>query len=303
MPESQKDRFLSINEKWLDPRFDNVDLSAYPDYGRPSEKPEDDRFAPSPAAPSRSNPLKQFVRKPDEEALRQLADETRDPALIEELEDVRGEREALAFVRSHPTYYKTDSNLEIMQEWLEGKALAFTRQNLARAFKALSAQGKLEVPRGQHRRLTEEELKDVAVAIQADGEEIALIQYIKYSLGRLDERDYESPREFLAQHADLASEACWFVWLNSRPHASDTPELREFVKTQMRGKPFLTVKHLDAIWALFEKHREQKARDAMFSEFQPEPETAETISEGLEQMDDEGVKRLYKSTLQHIAQH
>ena len=120
-------------------------MSAFPDLNQPAteEFAAEDKNGLNRVVVSGSNQLKALAENPDREALEQIAKETGDPGLVERLQDDREEAEAKAFMAAHPSYFRDDTNYDVIREYIDERGLAFDRQTLAIAYKALSRAGKL----------------------------------------------------------------------------------------------------------------------------------------------------------------
>jgi hypothetical protein len=143
--------------KFLDPSFAQLDLSAFPDLNHPAPEvfATEDRHGLNRVVVSGSNHLKALAENPDREALEQIARETGDAGLIERVQDDRENAEAKVFMVAHPSYYRDNDNYETIRGYLEDHDLAFNRQNLAIAYRALSRTGKLQVDPDTPRPLNE----------------------------------------------------------------------------------------------------------------------------------------------------
>ncbi len=304
-----------------DPFYDggntNLDLSGFPHLqpGPEDESPIDERFAPLDTRGQGigSSGLKEFLANPDSDSLAEVG--KRDPKLRQKLEEEHAEAVANAFRAKRPDYFRSADNYTALVQHLAVKHLrkdylsdseavreltaaqVWTVENLESAFHTLTQRGELEVRPGQIKQLTKEEADEVVAAIHSEGPETAVIQYIIYALGgKMPE--YESPREFLAQNAELASRAAEFVWLNSRPNACDSAEWRAYKEQRLAGKRLVTVRMLDEIWKQFEK---EQARSALFREV-PADRESEPPQPSLDELSDADVERLMSGTLKAHAQ-
>jgi len=102
--------------KFLDPNFGQLDLSDYPDYSKP---PKEESFLhegygqlDTTGLGLGSKALQEFINNPDYEALSIAAEETKNPELIQTVNEERAGRTAERFVKRHPEYFGTDENME-----------------------------------------------------------------------------------------------------------------------------------------------------------------------------------------------
>jgi hypothetical protein len=222
--------------KFLDPSFAHLDLTAFPDLNNPvaEEFAAEDRHGLNRVVVSGINQLRALAENPDREALEQIARETGDPGLIERVQDDRENAEAKAFMAAHPSYYRDNDNYETIREYLDERDLAFNRQNLAIAYKALSRTGKLEVDPDTPRPLTERDSR--AIALQAASGEVegAVGRYLQlrlpqttselwmYSTSLQEALDAVSAPEYKR----LVEEAVWLCWSHGRANYSPTRQRR-----------------------------------------------------------------------------
>jgi hypothetical protein len=199
----------------------------------------------------------------DPEVQRQVAHETGDPELLEDVER-QAEEASREFMRRNPSYYRCLENWEkIVQtlafnalKWAEDEANIdeaerelilrgfWTVENLTAAFKALSRAGALEVRPDQPRRLTEHQLRTIALQAGSGDVDGAISKYL---LLRAPENAAEAflaaptLADALDEIADPAlarvvDEAVWFCWQQGRPNYSPSPKRRQFMQDYIAGR-------------------------------------------------------------------
>ncbi len=295
---SDQDRksIIAQGEAFIDNQFAPLDLRGFP-----SLNPlPDQRFEASDSrglnnvVVAGANPLKAFADHPDDETVARIAEETSDPDLATNLLDQQEERVALEFMRTHPTWQKSEWNYERIRGYLEAKGQEFNLANLHDAFLFLTRTGQLETRPGVAKRLDDSELLQVVNCVKAGDLQNAVGLYLDLSLPHAEDT-WDSTDEFLSDPRTLPvrNAACRFVWLQSRP-VIDSPELREFEKKYFRLRPVHTIQDLDDCFAQYEKYDKQMQRQQMLQGVQPEPLTAAD----LEDLDDASVNRLAAQTFQ-----
>jgi len=275
---SEKDRSRIVAQEskaFLDESFGQLDLSGSPDLVPLVDQPfssSDDRGFNNVQVPG-SNLLKEFA------------------------EHVKDEQEgavAKEFVRTHPGYYRSDENYDLIREHLEEKQQAFTAENLHTSFTALSRSGQLEMKPGTAKSLTESEQLHIISLCKAGQLEDAVSQYLDYGFPDAG-NVWEDTTAFLSDPDSLAvrNQACKFVWFHSRP-VQDTPEFRAYEKVYFKHRPVRTVADYDDCYSAFEAHDKGVQRErVLFVETQREPAV-----EQLNDLSDDQVARLTQSTLQ-----
>lgn len=210
--------------------------------------------------------LRAFLENPDEDALLSSGD----PKLIADGRDRASGRIAGEFVQqAGGKYHATDRNYDVIVRFLcEANGIKYTSSKQATdelfaqglwtiaklnaAVAQLTQEGRLEVAPGTVRNLTGQELRDVAVAIQTEGEETAVLQYVAYSLGGSLPNHLDSPRDLLAKHGPTCSRAASFIFAESQIDFIDTPEWQAYLSDHTKGRHgVLTVSLLRSLWIAF----------------------------------------------------
>jgi hypothetical protein len=298
----ESQRFLATFEASDQDGLNNVDLSGSPtlratinDKFEPSDKDGLNNVDTS-GMPT-TNRLANFVRNPDVESLARVAEELRSPELIAEVTDQREEAEARAFVKVHPDYQPDDGNYDLIRDWITQRGLAFTADNLGKAFRSLVRSGEMEALGGRHNLRESEKLSVMALA-KSGHADAAVAQYLEFAFPNADDR-WVDGQEFLADVDTLAvrNEAVAFVHYHSRP-IQDSPEWEKYKRGYFKRRPMVTMADLDACWELFQKDEKQVQRDRLvFGQPDAPPPTAQE----LDALDDEGIDKLYHKTLRHYA--
>jgi hypothetical protein len=251
----------------------------------------------------------EIVRSPQEEYSAMLNDPKiraelaeRDPAFAERYAEEEAERIVVEFRRANPGYLKTKRNADrvvgalakrhLGKDWLTRgdattelfKAGHWSVEEITAEYQAALAAGELDVPRGTTKPLSRREELDVIATIRQQGPEAAIIAYLTHALGGELPRAYRKTSDFLVDYPELATQASWFVWLNSRA-AIDGETLAAF--QSYFGNPELpTVAMLDGSWFEFSQLPQRKYPGLYghaASEEEPEPEDLENLSN--EQLD------------------
>lgn len=134
----------------------------------------------------------------DAEVQEQVARETGNPELIQEVQNAKAEQVAREFMRQNPNYYRCPENSEMlvrtlafnMLGWDEDVATSeeaeeelirrglWTIENLTSAFKSLSRAGALQVAPDQPRRVTERDRRAIALQSSFGHIEGAIARYL-----------------------------------------------------------------------------------------------------------------------------
>jgi hypothetical protein len=308
MNQEKRSRIIAEESaKFLDPSFAQLDLSAFPDLSHPAPDvfATEDRHGLNRVVVSGSNQLKALAENPDREALEQIARETGDAGLIERVQDDRENAEAKAFMAANPSYYRDDNNYETIREYLDEHDLAFDRQNLATAYKALSRTGKLQVDPDTPRPLIERDSRAIALQAASGDVEGAVGRYLQL---RLPEQVSEmwvystSLQEALdtvaaPEYKRLVEEAVWFCWGHGRANYSPTRARRQFIQDYVAGR-IPTAHLLDEAWAACQVAEKDALRSALFgqvttSEVEQQPD--------LDSLSDAQINKLYTGALRKNA--
>ena len=299
MDEKTRQRIIAEeSQKFLNDGFAPLDLSGSPGYQERPNTTED--FGPDRNGfhnidtSGQANPLKAFAQNPDAETLDRIAQETGDPELAEKLHDDREGQEAEAFVAAHPSYYPTDGNYQVMRSYIDEHRLAFTHENLHKAFIALSRSGQLEMKPGTAKSLSTPEQLHVISLCKNGQIEDAIKQFLNYSFP--DAADaWEDETEFLSDPNTLATRnrACYFIWKQTRP-VMESAEWHEFMKLYFKDRPIRTVVDFDQAWAQFQQHERSAFRDRLVSANRNE--TPAQPTENLDDLSDDEIEKLTTAT-------
>jgi hypothetical protein len=296
-------------EKFLDPSFSQLDLSGFPDlhHPAPEEFATEDRNGLNRVVVSGSNQLKALVENPDHELLEQLAKETGDPGLMERLKDDREEAEARAFVASNRSYYRSDQNYEAIREYVDERGLAFDRDNLATAYKALSRAGQLEVDPATPRPLTGHALRSIALQAASGDVEGAVARYLQLRLPQaaselwMYSTSLQEALDTIAapEYKKLVEEAVWFCWGHGRANYSPTRERRRFIQEYIAGR-IPTARLLDEAWATCQAAEKDSLRSALFGQV-TSPQAEVEQQPDLDSLTDQQIDNLYQGALKKNA--
>ncbi len=211
--------------------------------------------------------LKEFLANPPADVLEMIA--KTDPVLAAKLREDKAKTAAAAFMAARPEYLNTDDNYEAIMRAMARTHLKkaytnseaaeddlvdagyFTVENITKTYTALLAAGRLEVKRGQTKKLNREELREIAIAVETKGIEFAILDYMAAALGGLPD-DLDGPDDLLAKHGDLCSEAVLHCWPEARALFVNSPEWIKFFRERRSGRVgVLTVATMDQLWADF----------------------------------------------------
>jgi hypothetical protein len=295
--------------RFLDGQFGQLDLSGSPDLTNPTNEKfeEADKHGLNRIDTSGlpvTSKLKEFLTDPDAESLARVADETGNPQLQEELDDIREEQAALEFLRTHPTYYKNDTNYQLMRDWLNEHGLPFDAPNLDKAFRALTRAGELETRPGTAKELSESEKLYVVTLVKNGQIDGAITQYLAYALGDLEER-WESPEDFLSDPntVKVRNAAVSFVFFHSRP-IQPSPAWTEFQRRYFRLRPIYTLADLDHAWAAFQQQEKDATRNRIIhGNHEPTQQAPSDVQRSLDEMDDGELEKTYRATLRAYAKN
>jgi hypothetical protein len=291
--------------KFLDPSFAQLDLSSFPDLNHPAQEEfaTEDKHGLNRVVVSGSNQLKALAENPDHEALEQIAKETGDPGLVERLQEDREVAEAKAFMATHPSYFKNDDNYDTIREYLEERDLAFNRQNLAVAYKALSGAGTLQVHPDTPRPLTERDSRAIALQASSGDVEGAVGRFLELRLPKTASEMWmysTSLQEALdgiaaPEYKRLVEEAVWFCWGHGRANYSPTRARREFIQQYIAGR-IPTANLLDRAWQACQAAEKDALRSALFGQVTP-GQNEVSQQPDLDDLSDQEINRLYTSAL------
>jgi hypothetical protein len=293
--------------KFLDPSFAQLDLSSFPDLNHPAQEEfvSEDKHGLNRVVVSGSNQLKALAENPDREALEQIAKETGDPGLVERLQEDREVAEAKAFMSATPSYYRTDENYDAIREYLEERDLAFVRENIAIAHKALSRAGTLQVRPDTPRPLTERDSRAIALQASSGDVEGAVGRFLELRLPKTASEMWmysTSLQEALdgiaaPEYKRLVEEAVWFCWGHGRASYSPTHARRQFIQEYVAGR-IPTAKLLDEAWSACQVAEKDALRSTLFGQVQPSPTEQQP---DLDSLTDQQIDKLYHGALRKNA--
>jgi hypothetical protein len=200
----------------------------------------------------------------------------RNPDFREHYREEMVEKVCNEFLEKHADYLDSGKNYSTLVQEMAAKLLKkkrlsdedaerelfegghWTVDMMSSAYRYLLKAGKLEVPRGTTRELTEKEKLELIAQIRTTdifGALDVVMNYVKWSLGEVG--DYSSPEEFLAENAELASRAAEFVFWHQRGGTIDAAEYNQFRRERLAGQKILTPQVIsDAFdaWKKSKKH-------------------------------------------------
>jgi len=299
---------MSFNPKvpvlGYDPRFgglqgvDVVDVQKpVPDDG--ADPFLDNRFAPlDTGGLAQGNALRATLENPTAEDLAEAAQYSTDPEFKQkveaELADIQNEKEAVAFKKAHPEYEPTDRNYQALLAYLRDNELLFTAESLDEAYKALLAVGKLDVPEGTAKTLTDANLLTVARLAQSGKVADALGAYLHFALPHLSSEELMLVPTDPA-YLELCNEAVYYVFVNSQADYVDSEENRAYLNEYLNGRP-ASLTLLQAGWKTC-------VRDSLLRAADPPEQvpTPESIRQSIENLSNEDLEDTLQAALRERA--
>lgn len=298
--------------RWSDPRFGGV-LTPGQRSGRDyaaskvgGDTETDTRFS---QLDNRIGSIRSALEKmaQDPRVIEKIAYETGNPTLVEAVMEERELAEAKKFLATHPEYHRTQYNFELICDWLDARDLAFTAQNITRAYTVLTRSGELENAPGTPRPLSDHDRRAIALQASSGDVEGAATRFLlkrlpedvaeawQYSLSPQDALDDIAKPEF----AKIIEEAVFFCWENGRPNYMPTPERRQFLRDYVADR-IPNARLLDEAWKACQAEERDALRSGLLSQLSgPEPQAP--TEDDLNELSDDQVKELYGSTRRQIA--
>jgi hypothetical protein len=219
-PQQRKAMIADLNAE----QFAPLDLSQFVDFQEPpAPEAHDGRFSrhwtDTPLNASAAA-LRNFVSDPPLDVLDRVGQETGNAGFRSEVRDRKGETVAGSFKRANPEYLPTDNNYRLMATTLAFNAGIqqdgdlrdivddlidagfWTVQNLAATYRALDAEGMLDVPAGSARKLSTAERLRVTRLAQSGRVDQAIGEYLKCAL---DGEELDSERSELFERVQRRS--------------------------------------------------------------------------------------------------
>ena len=320
-PEQQKS-IIAKESAWIDAdQFAPLDLSAFPAL-QPPPAPEvhDNRWAKDwrdTALSASAAELRKFVLDPDTETLERVGNEIGHEGLRDEVRQRKGESIAAAFKRANPAYLATDNNYRLIATTLAFNALPASQQegeldeivadlidarfwsvtNPTSTYRALDAEGLLDVPVGTARNLSDKERLHVTRLAQVGRTEDAVSQYLQYAL------DGEEPGvEILndPNYRQCCDDAVFTVFEAYQSDYAPTPERERYLLRYAAGRP-LTLTLLTQAWRACQQNEQRHERGELLTAYQRPEETAPPSPKEIDALDNAAVDRLYHDSLKEYA--
>jgi hypothetical protein len=233
----------------------------------------------------------------------------RDPNFREQYAEEMVEKVCGQFRQKHPEYLCTDRNFStlvremavklIKKDWLSDEdaerelfeAGHWTVDQMSNCYRYLLKAGKLDVPKGTIRQLTEKEKLELIAQIRTGSPDEAALNYVGWSLGGFG--DYESPWQLLAENAALASQAAEFVFYHSQAGTVTADEYKQFKKERLAGHKILTVTLIEKAYDAWKKSNKHSF---LFPEQTAASEAVELPPRNFEDLNDEELADLLQKT-------
>jgi hypothetical protein len=230
----------------------------------------------------------------------------RDPDFRELYAEEMIEKTCGQFLQKHPDYLDTGKNYTALVQEMAAKLLKnnrlsdsdaerelletgnWTVDQLSNCYRYLLKAGKLDVPKGTIRQLSEKEKLEIIAQIRTGSPEEAVLNYVSWSLGELG--DYASPGQFLAENSELSSQAAEFVFWHLRAGTIDAAEYNKFKRERLAGHKILTVRLISDAYDAWKK----ATKHSFLFPDQPTaaPEVAELPPQNFEDLSDEDLADL-----------
>jgi hypothetical protein len=273
-------------------QFGQLDLSGFPELQKP---PLDSFTTPDPHGFNRmvetgSRGLRELADAPDAETLSRIAEETGDENLAAKIRDENEGIIADEFVRTHPTYYRTDDNYNSIRDYLDERRQPFTLSNIHLAFTELTRTGAMISIPGCAKPLTPSEKLHVINLSKSGRIEDAISQYLDYALPDAD-RHWQNGTEFLSDPSslDVRNAAVRFVFMQSQSHVRDTDEFRTFEREFFKRRPLQSFNDYKEAYRQFEQSEKLSFRSRILADDEPAPD--------IESLSDDQVGDLTRKTL------
>jgi hypothetical protein len=323
LSEQDQRRIIEQEGSWVDPAFAGIDLSQFPSLqsSPPATARDDHRFAKDwrdTALSASAAELRRFVSDPDAEALERAGAETNNKGFRDEVRQRKGEPIAAAFRRSCPAYLATDNNYRLMATTLAFNALPASQQegeldeivddlidagfwtvtNLTSTYRALDAEGLLDVPYGTARNLSDKERLHVTRLAQVGRTEEAVSQYLQYALD-----GEEASMEILHDPAyrQCCDDAVFTVFEAYQSDYAPTPERERYLLRYAAGRP-LTLTLLTQAWRACHRNEQRHERGELLTADQRPEDTPAPSVEEIDALVDAAVDSLYHASIKEYAQ-
>ena len=274
------------------------------------------------AASTDVNAFQQHLANPDLEALTEAAERTNNPELVEHVLDEMAARVSEDFANANPGYLQTDLNAHEIVAAMAARFLGrahvvhasgdnddeairkltmgghWTPENLTETYKQLVAEGRLDVPPGTTKELTDRELLAVARLAVSDPYG-AIADYVLWALGLDPEGSSLSEKGDVLmavlndpRYRELADKAVLFCWKSNRADYSPTAERDELLLQHAAGRA-LNFPLLNAAFDAL-KRQEQSLGYAVRHQAPP---TQEEVSAAIEKLDDDDVQSTHRAVM------
>jgi hypothetical protein len=288
----------------------NLDLSGYLVTELPPEQPTEPHdkngFNRVDIRQSFSAPTVEEMLANDDtrEALAAIDPNFRDQYAEEMVEKVCGQ-----FRQKHSDYLCTDRNFSTLVQEMAVKLLKkdflsnddaerelfdaghWTVDQMSNCYRYLLKAGKIDVPKGTIRQLTEKEKLELIAQIRTGSPDEAALNYVGWSLGGFG--DYESPWQLLAENAALASQAAEFVFFHSHAGTITPNEYNQFKRERLTGHKILTVTLIEKAYDAWNKSNKHSF---LFPESTATSEIVELPAQNFEDLSDEDLADLLQKT-------
>jgi hypothetical protein len=232
-----------------------------------------------------------------------------DPNFREQYREEMVEKICGQFLQKHPDYLDTGKNYTALVQGMAAKLLKnnrlsdedaerelleaghFTLDQMSNCYRYLLKAGKLDVPKGTIRQLTEKEKLELIAQIRTGSPDEAALNYVGWSLGGFG--DYESPWQLLAENAALASQAAEFVFFHSHAGTITVSEYNQFKKERLAGHKILTVSLISKAYDAWKKSNKHSF---LFPDQTATPEVTELPPQNFEDLSDEELTNLLQKT-------
>ncbi len=323
LSETERQKIIKDNEKWISDGFGRVDMSGFPDFNKlpPEEKaqPHDKHGFNNVDFGSSIKGIQDFVNNPPVEVLERIAKETGNAELVDQIASQRTSDIAYQFINANPSYVPSDGNFEAVVEKLcfmhnqlplaridpaqastELYLLGYwTVENLQAAFNELVEGGALEMPEGYLRELTAQQRHECELLAATNRLPDAIAQYIKYRIGEdvCDAMSRSEQEDVLTSPAyrELLLETALWAFRQVEPSAVIDDDLIEFATPYLKGR-YPSVPLLKAVYAEYLKEKEDERRYGVLEPLNAAPERS-----SLDDLSTEEINNLRTRTLHEMS--
>jgi hypothetical protein len=224
----------------------------------------------------------------------------RDSNFREQYAEEMVEKVCSQFLQKYPDYLDTGKNYKALVQEMAAKLLKnnrlsdedaerelletghWTVDQMSNCYRYLLKAGKLDVPRGTIRTLTESEKLELISQIRTGALDEAVLNYVSWSLGGLG--DYSSVSKLFAENPEIVSIANEFCFWHSKAGTIDAAEYNRFKAERLAGHKILTYR---LIFDAYDAWKKSNKHSFLFPDQSTAPEVVELPPQNFEDLNDE----------------